>query len=146
MFVISFIYLIVLLSRKLSSSSIVQQVFSLQANYSTIVFLSFFVLCSISIKSNITTAWMDLLFKVREYDEKLMTRYAEIQKGKLAGVEVIGVAPLFDRQYQYPKTLFINDLTRDVAGFPNSCESNFFEVKAIKLNDCPTIESRHLKE
>jgi len=140
-FVLTFCYLLTFALRLYPVFEPVLQLFRSQRIAVAFVTLA---ICLMSSSSNITIAWNDLLFKASEYDDRMVQRYERLREARQAGLEAVEVEPLFNNEYQYPGTLFLNDLRAEPGEFPNTCIGYFFGVKEIRLSGNPP-RSRHLE-
>lgn len=140
-FVFAFFYLLLFAVRLFP---LTEPLISFVRNQWSAFALATVMLCMVSSGSNLTIAWNDLLFKAKEYDAALVRRYELLRSAKADGKQNVVVEPLFLHRYEYPGTLFLNDLSMEPNEFPNTCLGYFFGLDSMRLSCCPQ-ESRHLE-
>jgi hypothetical protein len=101
-------------------------------------------LCLVSGESNLNIAWNDLAFRANEYNVGMNKRYEVFRTARDLKETNVVVEPVFRQGYQYPRSLFLNDLGVNPNEFPNSCVGYFFGLDSVRLSCCPQ-ESRHLE-
>jgi hypothetical protein len=140
-FVFAFLYVIIFLVRLFPAAEPV--VAFVRSRWSALA-VATVLFCLVSSGSNLTTAWGDLFFKAKEYNTGMLKRYEVIKAAKASGQRTAVIEPLFLHRYQYPRTLFLNDIGTESNEFPNTCLSYYFGLDSIRLSCCQQ-ESRHLE-
>jgi hypothetical protein len=140
-FVFAFLFLILHLTRLVPAAAPVVEFVRNRWNLFATLTLC---LCLISGESNLNTAWNDLVFRAPEYDVAMTQRYEVFRTARENHQTTVVVEPVFRQRYQYPRSLFLNDLGVNPAEFPNSCIGYFFGLDSVQLSCCPQ-ESRHLQ-
>lgn len=140
-FVFAFLFLILHLTRLVPATT---PVVEFVRNRWNLVATLTLILCLMSGESNLNVAWNDLVFRAPDYDVAMTQRYEAFRAARENRQTSVVVEPVFRQRYQYPQSLFLNDLGVNPAEFPNSCVGYFFGLDSVRLSCCPQ-DSRHLQ-
>lgn len=91
-------------------------------------------------------AYVDLIFKARDYSVAQYQRYSLLQQLQQAGQHDVEVPALLPHEYQYPNTIFLHELEVSPHDIANGGVASYFGLDSVRVKAVSDHIRRHVRE